>query len=244
MLSCYALNSIAHVQPLVSAFSERYSLETESLMRSGCFEGRSALMHQTSRSSRLSTCEKISPSIIKEQCRLAAIRAQDLFIKDKRIDLSEMLELERLGNSIFSMFFEFYRNETPAAFFNSENIEKPQQYTINFFYLADRLDEIIGEFWRSENLGNIWQVYGFITTEVNLSVNQLKPYMTPAEQLLIEPYFRFMEDHIVLPWQKLCFAAVNHSPDSPKLALVEHMIPLLDDISTAAFRKWSMMFPS
>lgn len=244
MISASILRNIPHIQPIISNLSQRYSLNSASLMASGCFDSDADLRHHASAAGRFQACDRLTPELIQEQCRLAAIRIQDLFIKHKKIELCEIRQLEKLGIAIFSSLLRYYRYEAPKTFFDPSQPLQGQTYAIDIFYLADMLDGIVGDFWRSDNLGNVWQVFGFITTEISISGAQLSQALSAKEQAIIAPYFRFMEEHIVLPWQKLCAAAAAHGPASQELCLVERIIPKLPEISESAHQRWSQLHPA
>src|SRR3712207_1726597 len=52
-----------------------------------------------------------------------------------------------------------------------------------------------------------WRTLGSITAQLNFTNALLMPKLTPAEQSMIAPFFRFVEEQIPLTWQRVCAAA-------------------------------------
>ena len=87
-----------------------------------------------------------------------------------------------------------------------------------------------------------WNSLGFTTTQVHLCNLLLLEQLTPVEQVLINPYFKFFEEQVALPWQRICAAASKHSLNSPVLTTVEQMLPMTTEISIAVYDRWSSLF--
>jgi len=88
-----------------------------------------------------------------------------------------------------------------------------------------------------------WRTLGFMTTVLNLIATQLLQQLTLVEQVLITPYFKFVEEQIALPWQRLCAAADKHSLDAPRFMLVEQMMPASPDIAQTVYCRLMHLFP-
>lgn len=72
---------------------------------------------------------------------------------------------------------------------------------------------------------------GFISTQFHLSTKLLLEKLTPCEQVLLTPYFKFVEEQVCIPWQRLCQAASQYSPNSPAIQILERLLPVTPEIA-------------
>ena len=59
--------------------------------------------------------------------------------------------------------------------------------------------------------------------------------LTHPERILITPYFKFIEEQVALPWQRVCAAAASHPLSSPAFTLVEQMLPQSQEIAETVY---------
>jgi hypothetical protein len=68
--------------------------------------------------------------------------------------------------------------------------------------------------------------------------------LTLAEQVLLSPYFKFVEEQVCIPWQRVCAAATKHEPDSPLLATVLQMLPASQEIAKQVYHRAAQLYPN
>jgi hypothetical protein len=78
---------------------------------------------------------------------------------------------------------------------------------------------------------------GFMSTQFHLSATLILNRLTLPEQLLLSPYFKFVEEQVCIPWQRVCAAAAQHSLDSPILNLVEKLLPVSREIAKSVYQQ-------
>jgi hypothetical protein len=112
--------------------------------------------------------------------------------------------------------------------------------------IAAAIEPMLLEFQQQHILSKDWRTIGFITTLLNFSNNLLllSQKLTPQEQLLIHPYFKFVEEQVALPWQRVCIAAAKYQVDSPTFKLVEQLFPASGDIAQTVYSQLIQLLPN
>ena len=194
------------------------------------------------------TATKLAPDL-KEQCRTAAIRLQDLYLSSENIGFADIITLANLSADIFSAVLQVYQS-APAVVITAAD-GRPMQTDLDLstasgapdlMQLAAAIDPLLERFYQQSSRGNTWKLTGFITTQLHLAYQCLQESLSEAEALLIEPYFRFAEDHVMMPWLSLCQAANGHEPMASTLCLAERLIPQMPHIAELSHRRWCQTF--
>lgn len=85
---------------------------------------------------------------------------------------------------------------------------------------------------------------GFLTTQFHFSTREVFKQLTLAEQVLLTPYFKFVEEQVGIPWQRICAAATRYLPDSPLFELVEQGIGQSQSIAEAVYQQAAERYPT
>jgi hypothetical protein len=85
---------------------------------------------------------------------------------------------------------------------------------------------------------------GFITTQFHFSTQSVLRRLTLPEQVLLRPYFRFIEDQTCMPLQRVCAAAARYNFDSPTLSLVGQLLPASQEIASNVYRRAAQLYPN
>lgn len=88
------------------------------------------------------------------------------------------------------------------------------------------------------------RLIGFVSTQFHFSTSFVLNQVRLPEQLLLSPYFKFVEEQICIPWQRVCAAAVKHSPNSLPLTIVQQLLPASRDIAFRVYCKASQIYPN
>jgi len=109
-----------------------------------------------------------------------------------------------------------------------------------------RLSVLVGE-----EFGRVRQKYtahdpraiGFVSMQFHYTGQTLLEWASTAERLLLEPYFKVMDDHLYMPLKAAYAAAGNHDYHSPALQAVRQLLPLSSRIAQAVCRQISRKYP-
>ena len=108
---------------------------------------------------------------------------------------------------------------------------------------ATALDPLLLELQQQHMLAKDWRTMGFMTTLLNFGNQLMLQGLSRTEALLLEPYFRFIEEQVAIPWQRVCWAASSHSLGSPTFAIVEHCLPQSRAIAEQVHRQLVTSLP-
>lgn len=84
---------------------------------------------------------------------------------------------------------------------------------------------------------------GFVSMQFHYTGQLLLELLSPPERLLLEPYFKVMDDHLYMPLRAAYEAATHHDYHSPALQAVHHLLPLSTKIACAVCKQVSRQHP-
>lgn len=84
---------------------------------------------------------------------------------------------------------------------------------------------------------------GFVSMQFHYTGQILLELLSPPEQLLLEPYFKVLDDHLYMPLRAAYEAATHHDYHSPELQAVHHLLPLSTKIACAVCKQVSRQHP-
>jgi len=109
-----------------------------------------------------------------------------------------------------------------------------------------RLSVLIGnEFGqvRAKYTENDPRAIGFVSMQFHYTGQMLLELLSAPERLLVEPYFKVMDDHLYMPLRAAYSAAANHDYQSPALQAVHHLLPLTTKIAFNVCQQVSRQHP-
>jgi Phycobilisome protein len=250
MLVSAQLSGVPTVERLVPIWADRYLPDLSLLPIGDDALIRRQLREAALSSGRAQMVAKLNPGFVEDQCKLAALRVRDLYQHLPQVcDFMEAVRLSQFASRIYLKLLEVYQEspettpqaELEATFGNSSlaawGIPKIDK-------LAHLLEPFLLDFQEQHFLAKNWRTLGFITTQINFSNALLLEPLTPAEQVLISPYFSFVEEQVALPWQRICAAAASHDLHAPAFLLVEQMLPVASQISAVVYERLQQAFPN
>ena len=193
------------------------------------------------------TVERLPDELIEDVCKRAALRTKDLYTHHQNLNLNKTAELASFAIQVYPILLEFYRTYTPVAVSQTNGKTLPKSSLSVFAIpeiriLAELIRPLLMVFQSQDLRSTDWQTRSFLTTEFNLSGKLLLEFLSPAEQILLSPYFSFLEEYVAIPWQRVCTAAASHSLMSPRYRVVERMLPHMSDISMAVYTQGCKSF--
>jgi hypothetical protein len=110
--------------------------------------------------------------------------------------------------------------------------------------LTTTLEPVLLQLQEQHLLAPDRRTLGFMSTQFHLTSKLVLDRLTLPEQLLLSPYFKFVEEQVCIPWQRVCTAAANHELDSPILAIVEQLLPASREIALKVYYRAVQLYPN
>jgi len=243
------------VNRLVKLWAQRYTPDLSPLAsKPDKASAYGALSIAASPEGRAATAIKLNQRLIEIKCQMAAIETNCLYgYVPKIVDFSDAKLLAPYAFEIYQKLIDIYQQSSDTispytlmsliAAANS-NKTSPASGGMPVEKLAKELEPLLIAFQGQHIALRDWRTLGFITTLLNFSNKLMPDKLTLPEQILIKPYFRFVEEQVALPWQRICAAAARHQLDSSALILVEQMIPQSLEIAHAVYYKLVQLLPN
>lgn len=255
MLKTTRLVKDTSVNRLVKLWAERYVPDLSTLSSKEKHFSLSDLVEASSPAGRALTAAKLNDLIIELKCQIATIKTNALYAYIPNIvDLTEANHLARFALLVYQKLIEIYQQRSHSA--ASQRVMRMPASVDSvrgslsswgmppIEELATALEPVLLEFQAQHIDSKDWRTLGFITTLLNFANNLLDSKLTLPEQVLIEPYFKFIEEQVALPWQRVCAAAARHHFESPALTLVEQMFPASREIAQTVYQKLVQLLPN
>ncbi|HEY9833626.1 MAG TPA: hypothetical protein V6D26_23950 [Stenomitos sp.] len=83
---------------------------------------------------------------------------------------------------------------------------------------------------------------GFISTHFHFSTNLLLEKLNPCEQVLLTPYFKFVEEQVCIPWQRVCQTAAQYPPNLPIIKIVDQLLPVTQEIAHLVYARVAQVY--
>lgn len=85
---------------------------------------------------------------------------------------------------------------------------------------------------------------GFVSMQFHYTGQMLLERVSHPEQLLLQPYFKVMDDHLYMPLRAAYEAAADHDYQSPALQAVRQLLPLSTKIAHSVCNQISRQHPT
>ncbi|WP_026733454.1 hypothetical protein [Fischerella sp. PCC 9605] len=244
MLIITQLNKTPSVERLVKLWAKRYMSEVASfydpLSPDQNHKIFSELVKVASLEGRVRTTAKLHQPLIDVKSRMALTQAEMFYTYIPNIlDFQEALRLAKYVSKICIKLLTVYQQ---ATFISPSQTSMWEILDIE--QLAKELEPILVEYQEQHIASHNWRALGFITTLWKFNNKSLLRSLAPIEQAFFNPYLKFVEEQVSIPWQRVCAVAARHELSSPTFTLVEQMIPLADEIAQAAYHRLTQSFPN
>ncbi|MEO1352179.1 MAG: hypothetical protein AAFW84_25810 [Cyanobacteria bacterium J06635_15] len=234
------------VKRLIQIWGQRYIPDLSSLSKiEDTVEFRKSLIETASIRGRYKTASKITKNVVVLKCQMASLQTKSLYsYLANVVNLSDARRLSEFALLIYLQLAEIYHQLSPTVADKQKimyiprgtdrkgsvasawaNLSMETWGMPPIEQLAMDLEPLLVEFQQQHILSKNWRTLGFLTTLLNFCNKLLLQGLSKPEQVLIYPYFRFVEEQVALPWQRVCLAASLHELDSPIFAIVEHCLP-------------------
>ncbi len=252
MLRITRLVNNASVNHLVQLWTERYIPDLSTLSSStGCFPV-SELVEAASPKGRAKTVAKLQ-RMVEIRCICAGIKTNIAFSYIPNIvSLTENQGLSKVAAQVYQKVLEVYQEQSlPPTLLTGISPKQTINLSTDAFrsslmprlslsevtQLATALEPLLLQLQEQYLLVPDRRAIGFMSTQFHLSATLILNRLTLPEQLLLSPYFKFVEEQVCIPWQRVCAAAAQHSLDSPILNLVEKLLPVSREIAKSVYQQ-------
>ncbi|MGJ3245608.1 MAG: hypothetical protein ACFE0I_05965 [Elainellaceae cyanobacterium] len=251
MLISTHLAEIPSVKSLVKLWAERYTPDVSLLSQNQDPLVYRALVQAASQEGRIVTAAKLHEQVVETHCQFAAIQARNLHEYIPAVmDLSEAKRLTQATFHIYRELLKLYQQQSQITPPIMDKLWAVSGATgsLSAWSIPDIEDLSIAiepallELQERYATAKDWCTLGFLTTQLKFSNRLLLDKLDPVEQVLIGPYFKFVEEQVALPWQRVCAAAAKHDLDSPAFILVQQMLPAASDIATTVYNRLVEIF--
>ena len=241
---------------LVKLWAKRYVPDLSTLSSSQGKLSISEVIQAASPEARTQTAAKLQ-RLLQTSCELAGIKTNILFSYIPNvINLSEAGRIAQSAVRVYEKVLDIYKQQSAplapqAAISQTETfkIDALPEWARQALELPDiqqlalKLEPELIQLQEKYLSTQDGRTRGFLSTHFHLSTKQILNRLTLAEQVLLSPYFKFIEEQVCIPWQRVCAAAAKHQPDSPTLALVEQMLPKSEEIALTVYRRAVELYP-
>ncbi|MEM9924660.1 MAG: hypothetical protein AAF915_13060 [Cyanobacteria bacterium P01_D01_bin.50] len=241
MLKTSKIESSPSSERLLNIWARRYTPEISSLLgdSSYCDE----LLKAAKPEGRAETTKKLKDKMLDVNCQMGWIQTKNLYSYIPNVlDLTEARRITKFAFRVYRKLIEVYQEQSPKI--EVENNSLSQLLIPAVEELAYALEPILIIFQEQHVASKDWRSLGFMTSQLNFTNKLILKRLTEAEQVLLGPYLKFVEEQVAMPWQRVCSNAVNYEPDSPQLKLVEQMMPAAPEIAQSIYRQLIELLPN
>lgn len=227
--------------PNLATFSQSDGLTAAQLVAAGTPEAKSKTVAKLKR-------------LLQINCECAAIKTDVLFSYIPNVvNLSESHKLAKFVSQVYEAALIMYQQSYLSTFKTQpswllqdvfEDLKIPLLGMPEVERLVRELEPILGEFQTQHLSVKNPRTIGFMTTQFHFSTQLVLNKLTVPEQVLISPYFKFIEEQVCMPWQRVCNAAASHELNSPKLMVVEQLLPQSYAIAADVYGRAMRLYPN
>lgn len=259
MLRTTRLVNNSLVEGLATLWAERYVPDFSTLSQELDTLTFSELMEAASPEGRAKTVTKLQ-SIIELYCKCAGIQTNVIFSYIPNIvTITEGQGIATAAAKVYQKVLDVYQQQLspPAlrtAILQGETVDLstnalrslaiPKLSLSQVKQLATEIEPVLLEFQEQHLSAPDRRTIGFMSTQFHLTAKLVLNRLSLSEQLLLSPYFKFVEEQVCIPWQRVCAAAAQHELNSPILALVQQLLPASQDIAQRVYNQAVLLYPN
>jgi len=242
-------------QNVMELWGDRYLPDLSSLSSETNYFQLKELIEMSKSEGRKKTVTEVN-RILDIKCNLAKIKTNILFsYVPNKINLSRDRELAKYVQQVYQVLLKIYEQQPPIApskitklkekigeniNINTQEFEKwvmPELKLPNVKAIARELQPSIDQLREQHLLENGGRTIGFTSTQFHFTTKFIFNQLKLTEQLLLSPYFKFVEEQVCIPWDKVYQATAKHDVTSPELKVVEKLLPASHQIAINIHRK-------
>lgn len=209
------------------------------------------LVECISKAGRAHTVDRVK-RLLRLNCEMAGLEANSLFSYIPNIvNLAEARYLAGYVEQVYEAVLEAYLEQPPPnrylQFIDASStlfskLALPSLLLPTITRLADTLEPILLQLQNTYLNSGDRRTIGFLTTQFHFSTREVLKQLTPCEQVLLTPYFKFVEEQVCIPWQRVCAAGSRHLASSPELMLVEQLLSNSQQIAEQVYDQTTLQY--
>ncbi|MGV0025091.1 hypothetical protein [Phormidesmis priestleyi] len=256
MLPVSRMSAFDSTNQLMRAWSSQYLPDFSQVAKQGNVKVLD-LLEAASPEERVKTSHKILRHL-RMNCNLGSIRTMDLFASSPHVvNLAEVRQIGSYVKQVYLKLVDVYQRKLFWRFscsLSDPAIAKTSVSDISalnpifglpaFADLSSEIEFVLSELRDQLLNAQDPRAIGFATTQFHFTTKAVFEGISDMEKLLIEPYFRFAEEQVCIPWHQICTAAINHAPDSTKVSMIRELLPQSEQIATAVYSKAISLYPT
>ena len=224
-----------YIQDLLSLYSEDFSTY--------CLVVRASLPE-----GRISTVTKLNNKIFDANSEMTWVQAKKLYNYIPNIlDINEARQITEFTFRVYQKLLKIYQQQSfPNTFFSLEHEPEDILSKLNIpdmDSLADALEPVLMMLQKQCLACKNWRCLSFMSTQLTFTNKLILNHLEPTEKLLITPYLRFIEEHVSIPWHRVCVAAAKYQLSSLQLNILEQMFPAAPQIAESVYRQLLEFLP-
>lgn len=236
------------VERLLKLWQQRYTYDLSPLLQKNILDYNS-LIDADSLEGRNLTVKKLKDKILNSNCQTGWMYTEKLYDYIPNVlDINEASRITEFSFRIYRKLLEIYQKQ---SLLNTPSIsESPSDERLRYVgipevdSLAYSLEPILLIYQEQHIVSGDWRCLGFMTTQLNFTNQLILNELESEEKLLISPYLKFLEEHVVMPWYRVCMAAAKHELNTPQLNLLEKILPAAPQIAKSVYRKLMELLPN
>ena len=236
------------VEHLLKLWQQRYTQDLSSLY-SEDFSTYSSVVMAALPESRISTVTKLNNKILNTNSQIPWIQTKKLYNYIPNIlDINEARLITESAFQIYRKLLEIYQQQSFQDTFLSQEFQlKEISFNVNIpeiDTLAYTLEPVLMMFQQQYVGCKGFRYLAFISTPLNFTNKLILSHLESGEKILIAPYLRFLEEHIIVPWHRVCAAAGKYKLNSPQLTILKQMFPAAPQIGESVYRQLLELLPN
>ncbi|MBD0346552.1 MAG: hypothetical protein ICV63_17345 [Coleofasciculus sp. Co-bin14] len=258
MLKPTRLVDNASVKRLTQLWAERYAPDLSTLSKEVGHLTVAELLNATSPQGRSQTVANLQ-RMVEINCKCAGIQTNVIFSYIPNIvGITEAQGIARSAAQVYQQVLEVYQQQLPSPALlaiqsQRETIDissdaftsiMPRLSLSEVKQLVTVLEPVLLQLQEQYLSVSDRRTIGFMSTQFHLTSKLVLNRLTLAEQLLLSPYFKFIEEQVCIPWQRVCAAATHHEINSPILALVQTLLPASKEIAQQVYHRAAQLYPN
>jgi hypothetical protein len=209
------------------------------------------VMESASEAGRAQTIAQVKRSL-SFNCELAVFKTYALFSNSAE-HLSEVRQAARCLEQVYDKILEIYQQQPSLSdylrFIDFSRdlfgrLVMPMLMPPAINQIAEELESALLKLQQQLLVSREPRMIGFITTQFHLSNSKILQPLTVYEQMLLQPYLKFVEEQVCMPWQRVCAAAVDYPTDSPRFILVEQLFAASHEIAKVVYHQGAQLYPN
>lgn len=250
------------VERLLKLWQQRYTHDLSPLLQRNILDYNS-LIDADSTEGRNLTVKKLQDKILNANCQTGWMYTEKLYDYIPNVlDINEASRITEFSFRIYRKLLEIYQKQSlvdnsssiefssvePSSI-ESSSVELSPDQRLKYVgipevdSLAYSLEPILLIYQEQHIASGDWRCLGFMTTHLNFTNQLILKELEASEKLLISPYLKFLEEHVVMPWHRVCVAAAKHEINTPQLNLLEKILPAAPQIAKSVYRKLIELLP-